>query len=160
ATVEGRLCQDVLACQDEQSQTLCATTECPLRRAITDPHSAQQRELLWRTGDGMRKYFSASFVGVPARDGARAVVVARDSTPLKAANRMRSNFISMVSHELRTPLNSLNGFLEIVLEGQAGPLRPRQEEFLNYARSSTHALMRLVEDIVFITRADTGQFSL
>jgi two-component system phosphate regulon sensor histidine kinase PhoR len=66
----------------------------------------------------------------------------------------------MVSHELRTPLNSLNGFLEIVLEGQAGPLRPRQEEFLNYARTSTHALMRLVEDIVFISRADTGQFTV
>jgi signal transduction histidine kinase len=156
----GRGCRDVLACQDERGQTLCDTPDCPLTQSFADPPSSPPRDLQWRTGSGPRRYVSASFVSVPASRGRRAVIVARDSTPLKAANRMRSNFISMVSHELRTPLNSLNGFLEIVLEGQAGPLRPRQEEFLNYARSSTHALMRLVEDIVFITRADTGQFTL
>jgi two-component system phosphate regulon sensor histidine kinase PhoR len=66
----------------------------------------------------------------------------------------------MVSHELRNPLNSINGFLEIVLEGHVGTLTPRQEEFLDYARMSTHQLMTLVEDILFISRADTGQFKL
>jgi two-component system phosphate regulon sensor histidine kinase PhoR len=158
--VEGQRCHEVLACQDERGEALCDTPGCPLAQALADPPFAPYRDLLWRTGDGARRFVSASFVGVPVNGGKRAVIVARDSTPLKTANRMRSNFISMVSHELRTPLNSLNGFLEIVLEGQAGPLRPRQEEFLNYARASTHALMRLVEDIVFISRADTGQFTL
>jgi two-component system phosphate regulon sensor histidine kinase PhoR len=159
-SVEGRRCHEVLACQDERGETLCDTLGCPLTQALADPPSSPSLDLLWRTGDGTRRFVSASFVGVPVNGGRRAVIVARDSTPMKTANRMRSNFISMVSHELRTPLNSLNGFLEIVLEGQAGPLRPRQEEFLNYARTSTHALMRLVEDIVFISRADTGQFTL
>jgi two-component system phosphate regulon sensor histidine kinase PhoR len=158
--VDGRGCHEVLTCQDERGQALCDTPGCPLTQAFADPPFAPYRDLLWRTGNGARRLVSASFIGVPVNGGWQAVTVARDNTPLKAANRMRSNFISMVSHELRTPLNSLNGFLEIVLEGQAGPLRPRQEEFLNYARTSTHALMRLVEDIVFISRADTGQFTL
>jgi two-component system phosphate regulon sensor histidine kinase PhoR len=160
APVLGALCRDALACQDERGRQLCDTPECPLTQAFATPATAPYRDLLWRTGAGTRRAVSASFAGVPYDEGWRAVVIARDSTPVKAANRMRSNFISMVSHELRTPLNSLNGFLEIVLEGQAGPLRPRQEEFLNYARTSTHALMRLVEDIVFISRADTGQFTV
>ncbi|HEV2239240.1 MAG TPA: PAS domain-containing sensor histidine kinase, partial [Ktedonobacterales bacterium] len=160
APVLGASCRDVLACQDERGHPLCDTPECPLTQAFANPASAPYRDLLWRTGSGTRRFVSASFAAVSHDGGWRAVVIARDSTPVKAANRMRSNFISMVSHELRTPLNSLNGFLEIVLEGQAGPLRPRQKEFLNYARTSTHALMRLVEDIVFISRADTGQFTL
>jgi signal transduction histidine kinase len=158
--VLGAHCRDVLACQDERGRPLCDTPDCPLSLAFANPAAAPYRDLLWRTGTGTRRFVSASFASVPVNDGWRAVIIARDSTPVKAANRMRSNFISMVSHELRTPLNSLNGFLEIVLEGQAGPLRPRQEEFLNYARASTNALMRLVEDIVFISRADTGQFTL
>jgi two-component system phosphate regulon sensor histidine kinase PhoR len=66
----------------------------------------------------------------------------------------------MVSHELRTPLNSINGFLEIVLEGQVGALNDRQQEFLNYAFVSTQQLMTLVEDILFISKADAGQFKL
>ena len=97
--------------------------------------------------------------GWPEAD-ARAVIVARDVTLLNAANRMRANFISMVSHELRTPLNSINGFLEIVLESPVGPLNERQREFLNYARVSTQQLTTLVEDILFISKADSGQFTL
>ena len=71
-----------------------------------------------------------------------------------------TSFISMISHELRTPLNAINGFLEVVLDGQVGPLNPRQEEFLGYVRSSALQLTTLVEDILFITKADTGQFAL
>jgi signal transduction histidine kinase len=66
----------------------------------------------------------------------------------------------MVSHELRTPLNSINGFLEIVLEGQVGALNERQREFLGYAYLSTQQLTTLVEDILLISKADSGQFIL
>jgi two-component system phosphate regulon sensor histidine kinase PhoR len=66
----------------------------------------------------------------------------------------------MVSHELRTPLNSINGFIEIVAEEQVGPLNARQREFLGYVRTSALQLSALVEDILLITKADSGQFSL
>jgi two-component system phosphate regulon sensor histidine kinase PhoR len=66
----------------------------------------------------------------------------------------------MVSHELRTPLNSINGFLEVVLEGQVGQLNSRQQEFLGYVQTSAFQLTTLVEDILFISKADSGQFVL
>src|SRR5262249_16203131 len=72
-----------------------------------------------------------------------AEVAARDDTLLGAADRVRANFISMVSHELRTPLNSINGFLEVVLEGQVGPLNSRQQEFLGYVQTSAVQLTTL-----------------
>ncbi|MGO8950496.1 MAG: sensor histidine kinase [Ktedonobacterales bacterium] len=71
-----------------------------------------------------------------------------------------TSFLSMVSHELRTPLNSINGFVEIVLEGHVGPLTSRQREFLGYVQTSSHQLTTLVEDILFVSKADSGQFVL
>ena len=156
----GRHCSEVLMCRDERGQLLCSTAQCPLAQAFERPNAAPYREVIWQTARGKGKEVSASFAAVPLPDGRRGVIIARDMTSVIAANRMRANFISMVSHELRTPLNSINGFLEIVLEGHVGNLTPRQDEFLNYARTSTHQLVTLVEDILFISRADTGQFKL
>jgi two-component system phosphate regulon sensor histidine kinase PhoR len=156
----GRHCSQVLKCHDERGQMLCGTRECPLAQAFVLTNSAPYREVTWRTKSGKSKEISASFAAVPSPEDVRGVIIARDMTPVNAANRMRSNFISMVSHELRNPLNSINGFLEIVLEGHVGTLTTRQEEFLEYARMSTHQLMTLVEDILFISRADTGLFKL
>jgi signal transduction histidine kinase len=77
-----------------------------------------------------------------------------------AANRARSNFISMFSHELRTPLNAINGFLSIVLDEQVGKLNERQREFLQYAHDSTEQLIMLVQDILLISKADDCQLEL
>lgn len=156
----GRHCSEVLTCRDERGQVLCGTPTCPLTRAFASADGAPYREVIWQAAGGKSKEVSASFATVPSPDGPRGVIIARDRTLVNAANRMRANFISMVSHELRTPINAINGFLEIVLEGHVGKLTARQEEFLNYARTSTHQLMTLVEDILFISRADTGQFKL
>jgi signal transduction histidine kinase len=156
----GQQCSNVLACHDERGQPLCGTATCPLAQAFVLTNSAPYREVTWHTASGKSKEVSASFAAMPSPEGVRGVIIARDMTPVNAANRMRSNFISMVSHELRNPLNSINGFLEIVLEGHVGTLTTRQEEFLEYAHMSTHQLMTLVEDILFISRSDTGQFKL
>jgi two-component system phosphate regulon sensor histidine kinase PhoR len=149
-----------LTCQDERGQVLCHTPACPLAQAFALAQAAPYREVFWRAAGNKNKEVSASFAPVPAPGGPRGVIIARDISPLNSANRMRANFISMVSHDLRTPLNSINGFLEIVLDGMVGTLNPKQEEFLAFALTSTRQLMTLVEDVLFISRADSGQFKL
>jgi signal transduction histidine kinase len=57
-----------------------------------------------------------------------------------------------MSHELRTPLNTINGFLEILLDGLAGPLSERQREFLAYAHTSTRRLTQLLDQMVLLSR--------
>lgn len=158
--VVGRRCSDVLRCRDDRKMPLCGTPRCPLHEALTSDANTPVRDLSWETRSGKLCDVSANFTVQRTEHDARAVIVARDVTLLNAANRMRANFISMVSHELRTPLNSINGFLEIVLESPVGPLNERQREFLNYARVSTQQLTTLVEDILFISKADSGQFTL
>lgn len=86
----------------------------------------------------------------------------QSDTDAEAALRFpaQANILSMISHELRTPLNTINGFLEIVLEGLVGELTPKQREFLGYAHTSTQHLTRLVEDVLLMSKADAGQFLL
>lgn len=160
AEIVGRHCSEVIACQDERGQVLCFSAGCPLAQAIESNHATPYRDLLWRCAGDTVKRVSASFALVESSDGTRSVITARDISMEKAASRMQANFISMVSHDLRTPLTTINGYLEIVLQGSVGELKPQQAEFLTYAQDSTHELFGLVDEVLFITRVDSGQFSL
>jgi two-component system phosphate regulon sensor histidine kinase PhoR len=91
-------------------------------------------------------------------DALYVVFTARDISALKVANRVRSNFVSMVSHELRTPLNSVHGFIELLLQGHMGELTEEQRTYLGYTQEGVHQLISIVEDILFMTRSDLGQF--
>ncbi|HEY7127935.1 MAG TPA: PAS domain-containing sensor histidine kinase [Ktedonobacterales bacterium] len=156
----GRTCMDVLRCCDERDNPLCKTPRCPLQQVFLSRQPIPYYEITCHDRQESRKEVTASFTAIHAQDSLRGVIIARDMTPLNAANRMRSNFISMVSHELRTPLHSINGFLSIVLEEHVGMLNERQREFLEYIHESTEQLKTLVDDILFISRADTGRFEL
>jgi signal transduction histidine kinase len=77
----------------------------------------------------------------------------------KPASQDRS-FLSSAAHELRTPLHSANGFLEMVLDGLAGPLNERQQEMLGYTHTAIGQLTLLLEDVLFMARADSGELAL
>ncbi|HEU5200059.1 MAG TPA: PAS domain-containing sensor histidine kinase [Ktedonobacterales bacterium] len=157
----GRTCMEVLQCRDERDVPLCKTKDCPLHQAFTRRQPIPYYEVAFHDRQGHKKEIAASFTAVHSREQALlGVIIARDMTVLNAANRTRSNFISMVSHELRTPLNTVSGFLSIVQDEHVGPLNARQSEFLGYVRSSTDQLITLVNDILFVSKADTGQFEL
>lgn len=86
--------------------------------------------------------------------------VFRDVTNERAADRSKSEFISMVSHELRTPLTSLTGFIELVLDGAGGEVKPPMERLLNKAYTNGVRLSRLVADILDISRLESGNLAL
>ncbi len=89
-----------------------------------------------------------------------SVITLRDVTQRRDLERAKSNFISMVSHELRTPLNSVLGFSDILLTGSAGSLNEIQREFLGHIKVSSQNLVQLVNDILDLSRMDTGHFRL
>ncbi|HKS70339.1 MAG TPA: ATP-binding protein [Ktedonobacterales bacterium] len=160
AEITGRRCSDLLRCRDAHKLLLCDTPRCPLRQALAAEAPTPPRDLTWETRSHRLCEVSATFTARGTDAQRHAVVVARDVTVLNAANRVRANFVSMVSHELRNPLNSINGFLDIVLEGQTGPLTPKQREFLTYAYKSTQQLTTLVEDVLLLSKADAGHYLL
>ena len=88
------------------------------------------------------------------------LLMARDVTAIRDATRLKANFLSMITHELRSPLNAINGYLDLTLTGIAGPLNEQQHEFVQRARASSEYLYALVEDLLLISRADSGQVRL
>ena len=65
-----------------------------------------------------------------------------------------------MSHELRTPLNSINGFSDVLLTGIAGTLSDKQREYLSDIRGSGEHLLRLVNDILDLSKVEAGRMEL
>src|SRR5437762_14200634 len=81
-------------------------------------------------------------------------------TDTEDLERLKAHFISMITHELRSPLNTINGYLDLTLEGIAGELNQQQREFVQRARAGSEHLYALIEDLLLISRADAEQLRL
>ncbi|HEY3183125.1 MAG TPA: ATP-binding protein [Gaiellaceae bacterium] len=84
----------------------------------------------------------------------------REVTQERELDRLKEEFVATVSHELRTPLTSMMGFLEMLREGEAGPLTPDQDRFLSIVYRSSERLQRLVGDLLFVARLDASGLQL
>jgi PAS domain S-box-containing protein len=85
---------------------------------------------------------------------AEAAVRAREAA--ERANQAKSEFLSRVSHELRTPLNAVLGFTELLLspDRQHSPAEQRQN--LERIRSAGRHLRRLIDDMLDLSRIESG----
>jgi signal transduction histidine kinase len=86
--------------------------------------------------------------------------ISRQNERLRELDRMKEDFVSSVSHELRTPLTSIQGYLDLVLDGEAGELTAEQERFLTIVRRNSDRLLRVVGDLLFVAQADAGTIAL
>jgi signal transduction histidine kinase len=79
----------------------------------------------------------------------------------EVANRAKSEFLAMVSHELRTPLNAIIGFSEIMAQEVFGPVNNRKyEEYVADIRKSGTHLLGLINNILDLSKVESGQFKL
>jgi two-component system phosphate regulon sensor histidine kinase PhoR len=153
----GQSCTEILHCQNLNKMKLCGTSSCPLVRVQKRKRPLANEELFI----GASCESSTNITPIAAENGEiHAIFTARDVSALKVANRIRANFVSMVSHELRTPLNSVNGFIDLLLQGHMGKLNNEQLKYLGYSQEGVQQLIAIVEDILFMTRSDVGQFEI
>ena len=78
----------------------------------------------------------------------------------EAANRAKSSFLANMSHELRTPLNAIIGFSELLQAQHFGPLNQRQLEYVTEVVDSGRHLLRLITDILDISKIEAGRLAL
>jgi two-component system phosphate regulon sensor histidine kinase PhoR len=156
----GKSCRQILRCQNLNHMELCGTSSCPLLRVLETSHPLPNEELIIGGRPDFAREVSASVTPVTFAASRGAVFITRDVTALQVANRVRANFVSMVSHELRTPLNSVHGFIELLLQGHMGALLEEQRQYLGYTQEGVQQLISIVEDILFMTRSDIGQFEI
>ena len=78
---------------------------------------------------------------------------------LQAARQMQVDFVADVSHELRTPLTSIKGTIETLRAGAVNDLEVR-DRFLETVETETDRLIRLVNDLLVLSRADSAALNL
>ena len=94
-------------------------------------------------------------------DSARMERALRDrADALEAADRLKNMFLSNVSYEIRTPLTSILGFAEGLQMGLAGPLTPKQQEYVRDIRKSSADLKTIIDAIIDLTAIDAGAMEL
>ncbi len=73
---------------------------------------------------------------------------------------MKAEFISRVSHEFRTPLTSIKGYNDLIMMGALGALNDSQQRAMTTIRDNIDRLTMLVEDVLDISKVDTGRSAL
>jgi signal transduction histidine kinase len=68
----------------------------------------------------------------------------------------KTDLVGTVSHELQTPMTSIAGFVEILLSGDAGPLTPRQEDFLHKILHGTDRVATLTKDLLTLSNVEAA----
>ena len=74
-----------------------------------------------------------------------------------AASRAKSEFLANMSHEIRTPMNGVMGLIDLTLGAQLGE---QERRFLTLARSSASSLLNILNDILDLSRVETGRMHL
>ncbi len=122
---------------------------------------AISREIEWRDEKTLRHFRED---GAPLRDASGHVAgrlfAYHDISREKAIDRMKSEFIAVASHELRTPMTSIKGSVDLILSGFAGETSPEMQELLEIAQKSCDRLVRLVNDILDLSKIESGQLKL
>lgn len=94
---------------------------------------------------------------------ARSIVITRDVTQSERVDAMRRDFVANVSHELRTPLTVINGFLETMIDVDAGAPVPDpvlRQRHLGLMHEQASRMHRLVEDLLTLSRLESRESPL
>ena len=110
-----------------------------------------------RAGKNTLRAISAPALG-PNKAVAGTVTVLEDITAYKQLDEMKSDFVNMVAHELRSPLVSIRQINSVLLEGLAGPLDEKQQDFVERGMNKIDSLLELINDLLDVAKIEAGKY--
>ncbi|MGC8837381.1 MAG: GAF domain-containing protein [Anaerolineae bacterium] len=154
-TLQGQDVRTLLAVFEESGQKA-------MRRAMEAVLQTREPRTVQTTVEPEERVVSAHLAPVVTQGGELlgVVTVLRDITREIEADRAKSEFVSTVSHELRTPMTSIKGYTDLLLMGAVGELNPQQHHFLEVIKSNADRLTGLINDLLDISRIETGRLRL
>jgi PAS domain S-box-containing protein len=90
-------------------------------------------------------------------DEQRAAELRLARAEAEAASSAKSEFLSSMSHELRTPMNSILGFAQLLMRDAREPLSTRHRERVGHILQSGEHLLRLIDDVLDLSRIESGR---
>lgn len=110
----------------------------------------------------LHKFFEV-FV-TPVRDNHENIVavalIFHDITTLKEIDQLKTEFVSVASHQLRTPLTAIKLFTDMLRRQEVGKLNKGQKEYVENVHESTERMLRLVNDLLNVTRIESGRLRI
>ncbi|MFB3818196.1 MAG: ATP-binding protein [Candidatus Methylomirabilales bacterium] len=138
-------------------ERLCAEHPRILRNllgALAERVEQKDRDFLGQAGLAAER-------GRLLQENARLYAEIRDNAArLEAASRHKSQFLARMSHELRTPLNAIIGFSEILAHGEFPVTPEEQREFLENILTAGRHLLRLINDVLDLSKVEAGKMEL
>lgn len=157
----GRLCEEVLFGRFHAGFSKSGLSlQDVVRKRETIPYF----EVVVVTKDGTERDVAASYSFVEL-DGTGStqglgVVIARDISKQREVDRMKSDFVSMVSHELRTPLGLIKGYSSTLVNPQLKLDEVTIRRFISGIDAAADRLNRLIENLLSVSRIESGHFRL
>jgi signal transduction histidine kinase len=88
----------------------------------------------------------------------KALTLESENRQIQEANRLKSQFLANMSHELRTPLTAIIGFADLLHMGAVPLTSPQHAVFLGHIGSSGRHLLRLINDVLDLSKIESGKF--
>ncbi len=153
--VEGKPVDDVLQIVNEQTNEPVKSTIDKALQSQKIERGTQHDVLISKNGRKHPVFISASPIDKSENAIIRIIVVFRDVSHERELDRMKTDFTSSVSHELRTPLTSIKAYTETILRDRNMP-EEVQLEFLAIIDEESNRLATLIEDLLEVSRIDSG----
>ena len=124
-------------------------------------NSDQREMIIDMSNDGNNLILNAYFSPIQRESGfvSGLVCVLHDVTSQQKEERERKQFVSNVSHELRTPLTSVHSYVEALSDG-AWKDKEVAPKFLNVIQGETDRMIRMINDLLSLSRMDAGTTKL
>jgi signal transduction histidine kinase len=111
--------------------------------------------------DGQDRFFLPRATRVTTDAGLVGVtVILQDVTRALRIDELKNNLVATVAHEFRTPLTSLRMAIHLCVEETVGPLTDKQLDLLQAARQDTERLQQIVDDLLDLSRIQSGRMEL
>lgn len=137
-----------------------ATIDNLFQTLVVDPDEAKQVELMLEQAPRRAfKVLTAPVIDVTG-EGRGQVLVFHDVTRERELDQMKSDFVATVSHELRTPVAAMIGFATLLEDGIGGPVSSAQQEYLDKILAQGERLIRLINDLLDLSKLEAGQMSV